>query len=344
MPISILILMNVGLVLSTAILCLAPTATLRSGIFFGVTVSPEFDHTPDARRIIWRYRWSVIVTTFVCTATMWLVVPRLTGLAAPLTTSGLVCFQVVAGIVLWVITGRSVRPFATQTSLTGAATRTASLSPRPQTLPGGWLVFIGPMLIAVAMHFVLLTRRPALPPETYRAALALLLMGYVASALYLWLAWLVLFRTRHIHPSGPVSEQENADKRFGYGLRLMLAYEFLGFMVAIVLPVVKIVPQAATPWLVWISVSTMLLLPAIVLVLVVKRRGGLGALSLGIGDGTPDACWKYGLIYYNPNDPAFVVGSRTGPYGCDFNFANKWSWVVSVGLVAAPILIRLVWF
>jgi len=28
--------------------------------------------------------------------------------------------------------------------------------------------------------------------------------------------------------------------------------------------------------------------------------GGLRAFSLGTGDGTPDACWKYGLIYYNP--------------------------------------------
>src|SRR5580692_9621640 len=100
MPLSILIIMNVGLALSTAILCLAPTTTLRSGIFFGVTVSPEFHRTPDARRIIRRYRWSVIVTTFVCTAAMWLVVPRLIGIAAPLTISGLVFIQVGVGIIL----------------------------------------------------------------------------------------------------------------------------------------------------------------------------------------------------------------------------------------------------
>jgi uncharacterized membrane protein len=344
MPISILILVSFGLVLSTAILCLAPTLTLRSGIFFGVTVSPEFHRTPNARRIIRRYRRSVIVTALVCAAALWLVVPRSTGLAAPLTTSGLVCFGIMAGIVVWAIAGRSVRLFAAPSSLVGTATRTASLSPRPQTLPGGWLVFLGPVLIAVAMHFLLITRRDLLPPETYRAASALLLMGYVASALFLWTAFLVLFRTRHIHSSGLVSEQENSDKRFGYGLRLMFAYEFLGFMVAMLLPVAKIVPETATPWLVVISIFTMLLLGAIVLILVVKRRGGLAALSLGIGDGTPDACWKYGLIYYNPSDPAFVVGARTGPYGCDFNFANKWSWVVTFGLVAAPILIRLFWF
>ena len=40
MPISMLILMNLGLVLATVLLCVAPT-TLRSGIFFGVTVSKD---------------------------------------------------------------------------------------------------------------------------------------------------------------------------------------------------------------------------------------------------------------------------------------------------------------
>ncbi len=340
MPISILILMNVGLVLAAVLLCVAPL-TLRSGIFFGVTVAPEFLRTQDARRILWRYRRSVIVTTLLCITALWVVVPRLTGLAAPLTSSGLVFLGVGVAIVSTAIASRRVRPFSRPHS----PTHTASLRPRPQTLPGGRLAFAGPMLIVVTTHFLVLARHDTLRPEIYRAALALLLVGYVASALLMWVAWLVLFRTRHIHPSGSVSEEENADKRFGYGLRLMFAYWFTAFMIAMVLPVAKIAPAPKGPWLAVVLIASYLVFAAIVLVLVMKRRGAaLGTLAPGDGDGTPDACWKYGLIYYNPDDPAFVVGARTGPYGCDFNFGNKWSWVVSFALVATPILIRLVWF
>jgi hypothetical protein len=78
MPVSMLILMNLGLVLATVLLCVAPL-TLRSGIFFGVTVAPEFRRTQDARRILWRYRRSVIVTNLECITAMSSAVPSLTG-------------------------------------------------------------------------------------------------------------------------------------------------------------------------------------------------------------------------------------------------------------------------
>ena len=339
MPISILVLMNLGLVLATVLLCVAPT-TLRSGIFFGVTVAPEFRRTPDARRILWRYRRSVIVTTLVCITAMWVVVPRLTGIAAPLTSSALIFLGVGAAIVSTAIASRRVRPFASFHS----PTRTASLRPRPQTLPGGPFAFAGPMLIVAVAHFLLFTRHDTLPPETYRAGLALLLTAYVANALFMWVAWLVVFRTRHIYPSGSVSEQENADKRFGYGLRLTFAYDFTAFMVAPALSVAKITPTLKGSWFAVIAMAAVLIQMAFVLVLVIKRRGtAMETPAPGNGDTTSDACWKYGLVYYNPDDPAFVVGTRTGPFGCDLNFGNKWSWVASFGLVAMPILIRLVW-
>jgi len=201
------------------------------------------------------------------------------------------------------------------------------------------------MVIVAATHLFLWTRHNTLPLETYRAGLALLLTAFVANALFLWVAWLILFRTRHNHPSGPIAEQENADKRFGYGLRLMFAYEFTGLMVAMVLSVAKITPALKGPGLAVISWTAILIQTAIVVVLVIKRRAtAIDMPAPGNGDSTSDSCWKYGLIYYNPDDPAFVVGTRTGPYGCDLNFGNKWSWIVGFSLVAMPLLIRQVWF
>jgi uncharacterized membrane protein len=341
----ILILMTCAFVLAAAIHWVAAIVTLRSGTFFGVTVTGEFGLTPDARRILWHYRWSVVVTTLVCIATMWFVVPRLAGLAAPLTASGFVFLWCGVVFVIWFIENKKVRPFAKPQAAQGTTTRTASLTPRPQT-PGGRLTFAGPMLIVVAMHFLLWTRQYTLPPETYRAALALLVMAYVASALFMWMGWLILFRTRHIYSSGSISEQENADKRFGYLLRLMFAYEFTAFMVALFLPAARIAPAGAAPWLTVSAIVMMaLIMPAAVLILIRKRRRSpLGIPEQGNGNNIAAGCWKYGFIYYNPDDPSFVVGTRLGPYGCDFNFANKWSWVASFGLVGVPILIRLVWF
>ncbi|MGC2656688.1 MAG: DUF5808 domain-containing protein [Bryobacteraceae bacterium] len=47
---------------------------------------------------------------------------------------------------------------------------------------------------------------------------------------------------------------------------------------------------------------------------------------------TPNECWKGGIIYYNPNDPALLVEKRTGP-GYTFNFGNRWSWLLASGVV-----------
>jgi hypothetical protein len=89
MPLSILLIMSIGLVVGAALQCLAPL-NFRPGIFFGVTVDPEFCRTEDAQRILWSYRRPIIVMTVLCIATLWLVVPRLGGPAAPIAASALV--------------------------------------------------------------------------------------------------------------------------------------------------------------------------------------------------------------------------------------------------------------
>ena len=54
------------------------------------------------------------------------------------------------------------------------------------------------------------------------------------------------------------------------------------------------------------------------------------------GDRTPDACWKLGLIYFNPADPAFLVEKRFG-IGYTMNFGNPWSWAL-LAVVILPVL------
>ena len=42
-------------------------------------------------------------------------------------------------------------------------------------------------------------------------------------------------------------------------------------------------------------------------------------------DLTPDDCWKLGIFYYNPRDPALMVEKRFG-IGYTLNFGNRLSW------------------
>jgi uncharacterized membrane protein len=47
-----------------------------------------------------------------------------------------------------------------------------------------------------------------------------------------------------------------------------------------------------------------------------------------------DALWKWGVFYYNPNDPAVTVDKRKG-YGITFNYAHR----VAYFYTALPLVI-----
>jgi len=111
------------------------------------------------------------VIAALCIAALWLVVPLLKGIAAPLAAASLVYIAVSTGFVSMAVASRHLR-FAKPSSPT--RTRTASLLPRRRTLPGGWLPFAGPMLIVGASLLLIFTRRELMAAETYRRALVLL--------------------------------------------------------------------------------------------------------------------------------------------------------------------------
>jgi uncharacterized membrane protein len=54
-----------------------------------------------------------------------------------------------------------------------------------------------------------------------------------------------------------------------------------------------------------------------------------------------DKYWKFGMFYYNPDDPAVFVEKRFG-VGWTNNFARPMSWVMIAGLVVIIILITYV--
>jgi uncharacterized membrane protein len=69
---------------------------------------------------------------------------------------------------------------------------------------------------------------------------------------------------------------------------------------------------------------------------VLMTRALRHAAATPAGDRTPDACWKLGIFYFNPADPAVFVAKRFG-VGYTFNFANRWSWLMLVALLVVVV-------
>jgi uncharacterized membrane protein len=60
-----------------------------------------------------------------------------------------------------------------------------------------------------------------------------------------------------------------------------------------------------------------------------------------VGDRTPDRCWKAGMFYFNPDDPALLVEKRFG-IGYTINFGHRGAWLIVAAILALIILPLLV--
>lgn len=81
----------------------------RRGIFFGVTIDPEFRITGDARRIVSRFRLAVIALAAISIAALWIVAPHLSGLQWPIATVILIIMQFLAGAGAMAVANRQTR-------------------------------------------------------------------------------------------------------------------------------------------------------------------------------------------------------------------------------------------
>jgi uncharacterized membrane protein len=316
---------------------------VRRGVYFGVTTGSEFASSDEGRALASKYsRWvwlGALCAVLVLFAAYQFEMPALfaAAIVAPMPF-------VVAG---WVKAWHAASAHAIQPKSAG----TAAVADQGSEFP------VGLVLLALAL---------------------LILAG---SGLYLWSRWEQIPERFAIHYGADGAPNGFADKRFGtvfgplligVGTTLMmlffvfatafgtrrggspevLAYrKRMGHMLGIALGAVALVISLLFAWIalfpimnpagasmpVWAPLIAVLAIIAAVVWPLMKMNEAPG----GPGDGTPDDCWKWGMIYYNPNDPALLVEKRTG-LGYTFNFANKLSWVFFVVLViaiAAPVLL-----
>jgi uncharacterized membrane protein len=331
----------VGLVLSmTALLQWLPTWR-RRGLWFGVTVAPGFDATPDARAALRSYRtavWSLSLVAVGC-------VVAGARLAAPaLPEAGVVC-QAIGASVAFAVVRRRILPFGVRVS----GVRSAAISTDHEGLPGGAASVIVPvgMLAATALYLHANWQRlPERVPvhwgidgapngwadRTWHGVYGPLVVSALISLFVIVMAEAII----HASPRARVAGTEAWTTRFRRANLILLVAGVWG--VSAMMSLFALMPlftdSSRPPALVWMIpvVLALSILPfAWQLARVVRERDS-GS------DGTPDACWKFGLLYYNPNDSALMVEKRFG-IGYTLNFGNRVLWWI---LGAAGLTILLV--
>jgi uncharacterized membrane protein len=104
------------------------------------------------------------------------------------------------------------------------------------------------------------------------------------------------------------------------------------FFVAAVLSLVALLPFTGNPGMMPIVILTVGILASAVFL---SRWLGHGrGRSQHIPGG--DACWKLGMFYFNPDDPALFVEKRVG-IGYTINFAHGSSWIVLALTLVLPL-------
>jgi uncharacterized membrane protein len=99
----------------------------------------------------------------------------------------------------------------------------------------------------------------------------------------------------------------------------------IGYLVGVLFALIAVQSLHSIP--VWVIALWPMAILVPLIVVMAKKMSEPGEPM----DPTPNECWKAGVFYYNPNDAAVFVEKREG-FGYQFNFANRWSWVLLLGV------------
>jgi len=254
------------------------------------------------------------------------------------------------------------------TRRSAASVEKAEILRRRVELPGGWTLQAGPFA-ALAVAALYLHSRWAELPERFPIHWGfdgrpngwanrnpagvfgpLLIAAVVAGSIALFGS--LLRRDRNTRGAEAAAAAERRFRRAV--LWTLLATEYLVAAVSIwvsFLPLAAAAPggTAGPPR---IAPFVALILTFVVTVTIVLARVGHGARLAAARDGVakhqpdgappggrvPDRCWKAGVFYVNPDDPAIFVQKRFG-IGYTLNFAHPLSWLLLGVSILAPLAV-----
>jgi len=308
----------------------------RPGIFFAVTVVPDFRKSAEAQRLLRNYRIQTLLHVAI-------------SFALILAGAALQYFVFAIVGMLWLTVGPLVaishaHKQALPHAVAVSTIREASLSPRATQLPGGWSLELGPFVILLVIAIYLHLHWTAIPerfpvhwgidgrPNGWSARTPVGVYGPLVFGAAL-VAGLSMLAYGISHMARPNTATGGTAADFAHRMAIFLVgVEF--FLVAI-FSMVGLLPFTGNP-----GVVPIVILTAAILVSTIFLRGWLShtrdALRQNPGDGTPDACWKYGLFYFNPDDSALFVEKRVG-IGYTINFAHASAWFVIALTLLVPL-------
>jgi uncharacterized membrane protein len=309
-----------------AILILMPNLTRRR-LLFAVPVSADFRESNAGRRAIALFRTIVALATIAFLAGQ-LAVP-LSGLYGALAP---ILLTAVAAVAFYKA-NRMVVPFRA----TGGGEPSMEMSVAPERLPRNlvWLS-IGPLVLLGGAAAILIYQWNSIPQtfpvhwdltgtadrwaeKNIRGVFGPLLFG---TEVCVWLAVCALvswFGARRGSLRSSVME-------------LMVAVEYV---IAFVFGLLGLLPLMRIP--AWLTILAVIAPMPLLILLVMKKASEPSDPP----EKTPEECWKAGVVYYNPSDPALVVEKRTG-FGYTLNFGNRLSWVLAAGLVLVLVSVPLI--
>ena len=316
-----------------------------NGIWFGVTVAPGYADGPDARRVLQRFRIAI-----------WLLALAAAGMAVlgapaevPWALAAAVTLEIGGALAAFAYARHQTLPYAVRPS----AERSASLTAAPEGMPGGIFAVLVPFAILaaaavylylnwdlipqrLAVHWDVLGAPDRWADRSWEGVYMPLIMGGNLSGLMLLIGLGIL----RASPRGRVAANAAASAQFRRVILqfLVATVWFVALQLAAV-SVARVHSQRALgslpPLLIFLGVIALV---SVFLVRIIR----INRAVVSGGDGTPDECWKLGLFYFNPDDPAIFVEKRLG-IGYTCNFGNRTMWLF-LGLIVffslIPVLLR----
>ena len=336
-------LMNLMLIAAGILFLVLPKIS-RPGILFGVTVAPDFSGTSEGQALLRQYRRSVAIATITI-----LIVSNVGALVSRAFIVIAVLLEGVAALASWARASRQTRPFAQQSS----SIRAAILTAEGDSIPGGWLFLLGPFLVLGVAAWVLYANWSSIPERfavhwslggtpdgwsrrSFGGVFGFLVLGAVPTIVSIFIACLIALKTRSVSQSEEAAEGQRAFRRATFFVIMMISY---------VISTVNAVLATRPVWAPNPDEMPRAVLPLVLLVVLGCSGASVfylarisSARKPSVGDGTPDSYWKWGLVYYNPDDPAIFVEKRVG-LGWTLNFARKSSWLLLILPLLGPFVI-----
>ena len=314
----------------------------RPDLYFAVTVAPGFRDSSDGRSILRRYRLGLLAVAVPALALLLALTltRRLAWTPVALLLLNGACFGV------YYRTRRLVLAHA----VAPTTVREARIDAPRRKVPGGWSAASGPFALLAATAAYLQAHWQHIParlpvhwtldgqPDVWAArSLSAVFSPLLIAAMTLVALTLLRYGTAHwvrpIYADGPNGRRES---RFRSAISLLLlaieywiAVLFSSLALRPLLPTALQRPSAAT-----------VLLPGLIAIALtgVLMWLGQGGSRMGsapqvtdsltpVGDRTEDRFWKFGVFYFNPDDPSVMVEKRFG-LGYTVNFARPAAWMI----------------